>query len=104
MLEATQKGLGNILFKVNSRILIDHLLSQIFRKLLVADAQYIEPDSVVQKLHLEWFVRRDPRSGVHRNCVAGDLEPGGGGIIVLKHLPNGAFAVYVEPVISTAEL
>src|SRR5216683_5015458 len=104
MLEATQKGLGNILIKVNSRILIDHLLSQIFRKLLVADAQYIEPDSVVQKLHLEWFVRRDPRSGVQRNCVPGHLNPGSGDIMVLKELPNGACTVYFEPVISTAEL
>jgi hypothetical protein len=44
--------------------LIDDLLSQIFWKVFIADAQHIESDAVVQKLHLEWLVRCDARSGV----------------------------------------
>src|SRR5580700_6896344 len=56
MLETTEKGLCNILFEVDARVLIDDLLSQIFRKVLITDTQHIESDAVVQKLHLQWFV------------------------------------------------
>src|SRR6202049_1011526 len=64
MLETTEKGLCNILFEVDARVLINDLLSHIFRKVLITDTQHIESDTVVQKLHLERLVRCDARSGV----------------------------------------
>ena len=103
LLEATQKGLCNILFEVNTRILFDDLLSQIFRKVLITDTQYIESDTVVQKLHLDWFVRCNPRSGMQRDCVPGHLNPGSWGFMALQELANGVGAVHLEPVISAAE-
>src|SRR5216683_7700094 len=60
MLEATQKGLCNILFEVGARVLINDLLSQIFRKVLITDTQHIESDTVVEKLHLEWLTLQSP--------------------------------------------
>jgi hypothetical protein len=64
MLETTEKGLCNILFEVDARVLINDLLSQILREMLITDTQHIESDTVVQKLHLEWLVRCDTRRGV----------------------------------------
>src|SRR6202030_579309 len=81
MLETAEKGLCNILFEVDARVLLDDLLSQIFRKLLIADTQHIESDTVVQKLHLERLVRGDARSGVKRDCVPGHLNPRSGHIV-----------------------
>src|ERR1700722_18359510 len=103
MLETAEKSLCNILFEVDARVLIDNLLSQILRKVLITDTQYIESDTVVQKLHLEWFVRCNSRSGMQRDCVPGHLNPGGRNLVALKELPNGVCAVYLEPVVSTAD-
>jgi hypothetical protein len=104
MLEATEKGLCNILFEVDARVLINDLLSQIFGKLLITDTQHIESDTVVQKLHLEWLVRCDARSGVQRDCILGHLNPGRRNVVVVKELANGVGAVYLEPVIIAAEI
>src|SRR5713226_4994718 len=103
MLEATEKGLCNSLFEVDARVLIDDLLSQIFRKVLITDTQHIESDTVVQKVHLERLVRCDARSGVQRDCVPGHLNPGRRNVVVLKELANGIGAVYLKPVMSAAE-
>src|SRR3984893_6779968 len=64
MLETAEKGLCNILFEVDARVLINDLLSQIFRKVLITDTEHIESHAVVQKVYLEWLVRGDARSGV----------------------------------------
>jgi hypothetical protein len=45
MLETAHKGLT--LLEVHARILLDHSLSQLFREARVADAENIEPDTVV---------------------------------------------------------
>jgi len=64
MLDTTEKGFCNFLLEVDARVLINDLLSQIFRKALITNTQHIESDTVVQKLHLEWLVGCDARSGV----------------------------------------
>src|ERR1700730_1211713 len=69
MLETAQKGLCNILFEVDARVLINDILSQILRKVLITDTQHIESDTVVQKLHLEWLLRCDCRAGVEREWL-----------------------------------
>src|SRR6266851_1923895 len=102
--ETTEKGLCNSLFEVDARVLINHLLSQIFRKVLITDTQHIESDTVVQKLHLERLVRCDARSGVQRDCVPGYLNTRRRNVVVLKELASGIGAVYLEPVIIAAEL
>src|SRR3984893_10247607 len=104
MLETTEKGLCNILFEVDARVLINDLLSHIFRKVLITDTQHIESDTVVQKLHLERLVRCDARRGVQRDCVPGHLNAGRRNVVVLKELANGIGAVYLEPIIIAAEL
>jgi hypothetical protein len=104
MLETTEESLRNILFEVDARVLINGLLSQIFRKVLITDTQHIESNTVVQKLHLEWLVRCDARSGVERDCVPGHLNPCRRNLVVLKELANGVGAIYLEPVIIAAEL
>src|SRR5216683_4387608 len=102
-LEATEKSPCNILFEVDARILIDYFLSQLFGKMLITDTQHIESDPVVEKLHLEWFVRCNPWSGVQRDCVPGHLNPGSWDLVALKELPSGVCAVHLEPVISATE-
>src|SRR5271163_2341285 len=69
MLETTEKRFGNILFEVDARILINDLLSQLFRKVFITDTQYIESDTVIQKLNLERLVGRDARSSVQRDGI-----------------------------------
>src|SRR5947209_5029942 len=103
ILEATQKGHCNILLEVNARILIDDLLSQILWKMLIADTQHVESDTIVEKLHLEWFVRCNPGSGMQRDCVPGHLNPGSWDLVALKELSNSVCAVHLEPVIGAAE-
>src|SRR5260370_15270065 len=71
--------------------------------MLITDNQHIESDTVVEKLHLEWFVRCNPGSGVQRDCVPGHLNQGSWDLVALKELPNGVCAVHLEPVISAAE-
>src|SRR5271156_2611210 len=46
VLEATEKGLRNILLEVDARVLINDLLSQILRKVLITDAEHIESYTV----------------------------------------------------------
>ena len=93
LFEATEKGPCNTLFEVDARILINHFLSQIFWKTLITDTQHVESDTIVEKLHLDWFVRRDTRSGVQRDCVPGHLNSGLGNVVALKELPDGVCRV-----------
>jgi hypothetical protein len=57
MLETTEKTLCNILLEVDARVLINDLLSQIFRKLIITDTEHIVSETVVQKFHLERLVK-----------------------------------------------
>src|ERR1700685_1509636 len=104
MLETAEKTLCDILFKVDARVLIDDLLPQIFRKVLITDTEHIESDTVVQKLHLAWLLGWGARGGVERDCIPGDLDPRGGHVVMLKELANGVGAIHFEPVVSAAEL
>jgi hypothetical protein len=47
MLEAFEECLGDVLFKVHARILGNHVLTEIFGKPLVSDAEHIQTYSVV---------------------------------------------------------
>src|SRR3981081_3047147 len=67
--KAAEKGLSYTLLEVRAGIRGDYLLAQGGRKFIVADAQHIQTDAVVEQLDFQRFIGRDAGRSVQRNCV-----------------------------------
>jgi len=101
--KAAEKGLGYTLLEVRAGIRGDYLLAQGGRKIIVADAEHIQTDAVVEQLDFQRFIGRDAGRGVQRDCVPRRLDPRIRHALMLKELAHGVGAINFEAVIGTAE-
>jgi hypothetical protein len=104
MFKAAEERLRDVLLKVHPRILSDDLLPQIFRDVLVSDAENIEADTVVEQLNLNGLVSGDTRRRVKRDRVPGNLNAGCRYVVMLEELANGVRAVNLEAIVGAREL
>src|SRR6202048_4085734 len=102
--KAAEERLRDVLLKVHPRILSDDLFPQIFREVLVSDAENIEADTVVEQLNLNGLVSGDTRRRVTRDRVPSNLNAGCRYVVMLEELANCVRAVNLEAIVSTREL
>ena len=74
------------------------------RKRLIPYAEHIEPNTVVQQLHLERLVRNDTRRRMQRYRIPSHLNSRSRHFVMLKELPSRIRTVHLEAIALTAEL
>ena len=104
MLEAAEKRLCDALLEIDTRILCNHFLPDILRKVLISNAQDIKPYVVVERLNLNGLIGCDTRRCMQRDRIPSRLNPNARHLVMLQKLANGVRSINLKPVCLAAEL
>ena len=101
--EAILERLSDLAMEVHARELGNDLVPQLRVESLIADAQHIQANSVVQQLDFNRLVGRDARRRVPRDRVPRRLDAGVRNPVMLQELAHRIGAVHLEAVVRAAE-